>query len=182
MSVYQGSYGETTDLMIGVHNQENLELQTNSAPVGALATRKGNFSTFLAPLTQDTFKQVVQDVEQKLQIVHQTLSMLDSQGFETLLQEMLHSITLKTGELLGADRTTIFLLDEEKQELWSILAEGEGDRSLEIRIPANKGSAGEVATFKQVINIPFDFYSDPRSHFAQEQEKRTGYRTYTMLA
>ncbi|MBD2510589.1 GAF domain-containing protein [Nostoc muscorum FACHB-395] len=182
MSVYQGSYGETTDLIIGVHNQENLELPTNSAPVGALATRKGNFSTFLAPLTQDTFKQVVQDVEQKLQIVHQTLSMLDSQGFETLLQEMLHSITLKTGELLGADRTTIFLLDEEKQELWSILAEGEGDRSLEIRIPANKGIAGEVATFKQVINIPFDFYNDPRSHFAQEQEKRTGYRTYTMLA
>ncbi|MEH2109510.1 GAF domain-containing protein [Nostoc sp.] len=182
MSVYQGSYGETTDLIIGGNNQENLELTANSAPVGALATRQGTFSTFLAPLTQDTFKQVVQDVEQKLQIVHQTLSMLDSHGFETILQEMLHSITLKTGELLGADRTTIFLLDEEKQELWSILAEGEGGRSLEIRIPANKGIGGEVATFKEVINIPFDFYNDPRSHFAQEQEKRTGYRTYTMLA
>ncbi|WP_445631096.1 GAF domain-containing protein [Nostoc sp. DSM 114167] len=182
MSAYQGSYGETTDLIIGGNNQENLELTANSAPVGALATRQGTFSTFLAPLTQDTFKQVVKDVEQKLQIVHQTLSMLDSHGFETILQEMLHSITLKTGELLGADRTTIFLLDEEKQELWSILAEGEGGRSLEIRIPANKGIGGEVATFKQVINIPFDFYNDPRSHFAQEQEKRTGYRTYTMLA
>ncbi|MEH2156323.1 GAF domain-containing protein [Nostoc sp.] len=182
MSVYQGSYGETTDLIIGGNNQENLELTANSAPVGALATRQGTFSTFLAPLTQDTFKQVVQDVEQKLQIVHQTLSMLDSHGFETILQEMLHSITLKTGELLGADRTTIFLLDEEKQELWSILAEGEGGRSLEIRIPANKGIGGEVATYKEVINIPFDFYNDPRSHFAQEQEKRTGYRTYTMLA
>ncbi|MEH1767805.1 GAF domain-containing protein [Nostoc sp.] len=182
MSAYQGSYGETTNVIIGVHNQENLELQANSAPVGALATRQGTFSTFLAPLTQDTFKQVVKDVEQKLQIVHQTLSMLDSHGFETILQEMLHSITLKTGELLGADRTTIFLLDEEKQELWSILAEGEGGRSLEIRIPANKGIGGEVATFKEVINIPFDFYNDPRSHFAQEQEKRTGYRTYTMLA
>jgi adenylate cyclase len=182
MSAYQGSFGETTDLIIGVHNQEKRELPANSAPVGTLATREGTISTFLAPLTQDTFKQVVKDVEQKLQIVHQTLSMLDSQGFETILQEMLHSITLKTGELLGADRTTIFLLDEEKQELWSIVAAAEGDRSLEIRIPANKGIAGEVATFKQVINIPFDFYSDPRSHFAQEQEKRTGYRTYTMLA
>jgi adenylate cyclase len=28
---------------------------------------------------------------------------------------------MDNGELLGADRTTIFLLDEEKQELWSIL-------------------------------------------------------------
>ncbi|BCL37093.1 hypothetical protein NSMS1_35400 [Nostoc sp. MS1] len=167
--------------MIGVQNQEQ-NLPANSSPVGALARRKGTISTFLAPLTQDTFKQVVTEVEQKLQIVHQTLSMLDSHGFETILQEMLHSITLKTGELLGADRTTIFLLDEEKQELWSIVAAGEGDRSLEIRIPADKGIAGEVATFKKVVNIPFDFYHDPRSIFAQKQEKITGYRTYTMLA
>ncbi|MHC5827190.1 MAG: hypothetical protein ACYT04_67790, partial [Nostoc sp.] len=65
MPVYQGTSGETTDLIISVHNQENREFQANSAPVGALATRKGNFSTFLAPLTQDTFKQVVKDVEQK---------------------------------------------------------------------------------------------------------------------
>ncbi len=181
MSLEQVSCGETADLIIGVGNP-NRNLQPQAAPVGALAKRQGTISTFLAPLTQHTFKQVVTEVEQKLIIVNQTLSMLDSQGFETILQEMLHSITLKTGELLGAERTTIFLLDEEKQELWSIVAEGEGASSLEIRIPANKGIAGEVATYKQVINIPFDFYDDPRSVFAQEQEKRTGYRTYTMLA
>jgi len=181
MSLQQRNFGETGDLILGTQNQEQ-NLPETSAPVGTLARRKGTISTFLAPLTQDTFKQVVTEVEQKLQIVHQTLSMLDSHGFENILQEMLQSITLKTGELLGADRTTIFLLDEEKQELWSIVAAGEGDRSLEIRIPADKGIAGEVATFKQVVNIPFDFYHDPRSIFAQKQEKITGYRTYTMLA
>ncbi|TVP59303.1 MAG: adenylate/guanylate cyclase domain-containing protein [Nodularia sp. (in: Bacteria)] len=184
MSVHESSFGENADLIIGISNQEHYSLPPNSTPVGNLARQKATISSFLAPLTQDTFKQVVTEVEQKLQIVHQTLSMLDSQGFETILQEMLHSITFKTGELLGADRTTIFLLDEDKQELWSTLAEGEGEgeASLEIRIPADKGIAGEVATFKKVINIPFDFYQDPRSVFAQEQEKKTGYRTYTMLA
>ncbi|ARV57323.1 adenylate/guanylate cyclase domain-containing protein [Nostocales cyanobacterium HT-58-2] len=181
MSVHQRSYSHTADLINSVASQETRELQ-NTPPMGSFVKRKGTISTFLAPLTQETFKQVVTEVEQKLRIVNQTLSMLDSQGFETILQEMLHSITLKTGELLCADRTTIFLLDEEKQELWSIVAEAEGDRSLEIRIPANKGIAGEVATYKKVINIPFDFYNDPRSRFAQEQEIRTGYRTYTMLA
>jgi len=181
MSIHESSFGENADLIIGIANQGHYYLQPNSS-VGSLARQKGTISTFLAPLTQDTFKQVVTEVEQKLQIVHQTLSMLDYQGFETILQEMLHSITFKTGELLGADRTTIFLLDEEKQELWSILAEGEGESSLEIRIPADKGIAGEVATFKKVINIPFDFYEDPRSGFAKQQDKRTGYRTYTMLA
>lgn len=103
MSVDQRSFGETANLMISVHNQENQNLQPSSPPVGTLARRKETFSAFLAPLTQDTFKQVVTEVEQKLQIVHQTLSMLDSHGFEAILQEMLQSITLKTGELLGAD-------------------------------------------------------------------------------
>lgn len=182
MSAQKPNAEETMDLIVGVNHQGTYQVQTNSSPVVSLATRKGTISQFLAPLTQDTFKQVVQEVEHKLKIVNETLSMLDYQGFETILQEMLHSITLKTGELLGADRTTIFLLDEEKQELWSILAEGESQRPLEIRIPADKGIAGEVATFKRVINIPFDFYNDERSEFAQEQDKRNGYRTYTMLA
>jgi len=182
MTVYPATAEETTDLTMSIHNEETYVLQGNSQPISALATTQGTFSQFLAPLTQDTFKQVVQEVEQKLQVVHQTLSMLDDQGFEKILQEMLHSITLKIGELLGADRTTIFLLDEEKAELWSILAETDGHRTLEIRVPADKGIAGEVATFKKVVNIPFDFYDDVRSRFAKEQEKRTGYRTYTMLA
>ncbi|HBE53944.1 MAG TPA: GAF domain-containing protein, partial [Cyanobacteria bacterium UBA11369] len=70
----------------------------------------------------------------------------------------------------------------EKNEFWSIVAETDGDGFLEIRIPANQGIVGEVATSKQLINIPFDFYKDPRSKMAQEQDKKNGYRTYTMLA
>jgi adenylate cyclase len=153
---------------------------------GALATQRGSFSTFLAPLTQDSFKQVVSDVESKLRVVNQTLSMLDnvldSQGFDAILDEMLRSITLKTGELLNADRTTIFLLDEEKDELWSIVAKDERGNNLEFRFPITVGIAGEVATHKTGINIPYDFYDDPRSKAAQEFDKKNHYRTYTMLA
>ncbi|MTJ55355.1 GAF domain-containing protein [Anabaena sp. UHCC 0253] len=182
MSVHETNAEVNTDVIIDINPLPNNRGQKHPDNVVSLTTQKGTISQFLAPLNKDTFKQVVQEVEQKLQVVNQTLSMLDYQGFETILQEMLHSITLKTGELLGADRTTIFLLDEEQGELWSILAEGQTKRPLEIRIPANKGIAGEVATFKRVVNIPFDFYDDPRSNFAQEQDKRNGYRTYTMLA
>ncbi len=146
-----------------------------------LATTKGKFSTFLAPLTQDKFKEVVHEVENKLQIVNQTLSMLDMQGFDTILEEMLNSITAKTGELLNADRTTIFLLDEEKHELYTTIASGEGGRTIEIRFPADQGIAGEVATFRRAVNIPYDFFDDPRSAQAKIQHKKTGYRTYTML-
>jgi len=148
---------------------------------GALTTTRGTFKSFLAPLTQEKFKEVVTEVEQKLEIVNQTLTMLDMQGFDAVLEEMLSSITAKTGELLNADRTTIFLLDEEKNELYTTVAK-EGGGTVEIRVPSDKGIAGEVATFKKVVNIPFDFHDDERSAQAKIQFKNTGYRTYTMLA
>ncbi|MDX2228150.1 MAG: GAF domain-containing protein [Leptolyngbyaceae cyanobacterium bins.349] len=131
------------------------------------------------------FAAVKQQAESHPQsVVLQTLSMLnqvmDNQGFDDILDTTLRSITAKIGQSLCADRTTIFLLDEDRNELWSIVAESEG--SLEIRIPANRGIAGEVASSKQTINIPYDFYADPRSVTAQEQDRRNHYRTYTMLA
>ncbi|MEQ8540586.1 MAG: GAF domain-containing protein [Coleofasciculus sp. D1-CHI-01] len=133
------------------------------------------------------FERIKQKADSHQQnVVSQTLAMLntvmDNQGFDDILDGTLRSITLKTGKSLCADRTTIFLLDEEKKEFWSIVAEDEGSGSLEIRMSADKGIVGEVARFKQTINIPFDFYDDPRSQMAKEQDKRTGYRTYTMLA
>jgi adenylate cyclase len=148
------------------------------------ATTKA-FSSFLAPLKQDTFKQVASSVEQKLEVVNQTLSILDdalsSQRFDAILNEMLRSITLKTGELLNADRATIFILDEEKDELWSIVAQDESGHNLELRVPKTVGIAGEVATTQQAVNIPYDFYADPRSQAAQELDQKHHYRTYTML-
>ena len=152
-----------------------------AASKSSLSTPKGKFASFLAPLTQDKFKEVVNEVEQKLRIVNQTLSMLDVQGFDTILEEMLNSITTKTGELLSADRATIYLLDEEKNELYTTIAEGNEGRGLEIRFPADQGIAGEAATFKRGINIQYDFFNDPRSVQAKIQHQKTGYRAYTML-
>lgn len=157
----------------------------NSSSNTAIVQTKGTFSEFLAPLTKDTFKQVVTDVEKKLEVVNQTLSMLDSmldsQGFDSILNEMLRSITLKTGELLNADRSTIYLLDEEKNELWSIVAKDEKGNNLELRFPATVGIAGEVATTKKTVNIAFDFYDDPRSTAAKKFDEKNKYRTFTML-
>ena len=91
-------------------------------------------------------------------------------------------ITLKTGELLNADRGTIFLFDEEQNELWASVAKDENGKNLEIRFPATVGIAGEVATFKKVVNIPYDFYDDPGCVNAKKVDEATGYRTYSLLA
>ncbi|WP_245939774.1 adenylate/guanylate cyclase domain-containing protein [Stenomitos frigidus] len=170
----------------GNHSLELLETGQHHSPGGALVTNKGSFGAFLAPLTKDKFKEVVTDVEQKLQVVHQTLSMLDNlldaQGFDAILEEMLRSITLKTSELLNADRATIYLLDEDKNELWAIVAKDERGHNLELRLPATLGIAGEVATKRKVVNIPYDFYNDHRSEAARKFDEKNHYRTYTMVA
>ncbi|ESA38535.1 gaf domain-containing protein [Leptolyngbya sp. Heron Island J] len=120
-------------------------------------------------------------------VVSKTLELLDQvmdkQGFDEILDTTLRSITLKLGQSLGADRTTIFLFDSDHQEFWSIVAETDNEANdLEIRVPLNQGIVGEVAAHRRMINIPYDFYDDPRSEFAQEQDLKTGYRTYTLLS
>ncbi len=142
---------------------------------------KGNFASFLAPLTQDNFKQAVAEVERQLRVVHQTLGMLEG-GVDGVFDEMLEAIRGKVGELLSADRTTIFLRDAERHQLWTTV-QGEDGQNVEIRIPiAPTCIAGEVAVSKQSLNLPYDFFDDPRSGEAKKQFERTGYRTYTMLA
>ncbi len=175
------------DVSPQTENHQDRHPKPNSSS-SSLTISQGNFSSFLAPLNIKNFKNVTRDVEDKLRVVNQTLgmldSLLDSQGFDAILNEMLQSITLKTGELLNADRSTIYLLDDEKEpsELWSIVAKDEKGNNLELRFPSTAGIAGEVATFKKVVNIGFDFYNDPRSATAKKMDQKTGYRTFSMLA
>ncbi|MBD0394872.1 MAG: hypothetical protein ICV52_13735, partial [Microcoleus sp. C1-bin4] len=63
-------------------------------------------------------------------------NIIDDRGFDAVLYKMLQKITLKTEELLNADRATIFLFDEEQNELWAIVAKDENGKSLESRIPS----------------------------------------------
>jgi hypothetical protein len=98
------------------------------------------------------------------------------------LCEMLRRLTRKVGELLHADRTSIFLVDQERQELGSLIADDGNGGSLIIEMPLGRGIAGLAVTSLKIINIPFDLYDDPRSEQAKQTDKKTGYRTYTVLA
>lgn len=93
---------------------------------------------------------------------------------ELKLDNLLLIIMDEVRKALKADRCTVFLLDREKNELWSKVAHGERD----IRFPSNLGIAGYVSKTGDVLNIP-DAYADPR--FNQEIDKKTGYYTQNIL-
>jgi hypothetical protein len=98
------------------------------------------------------------------------------------LCEMLRRLTRKAGNLLRADRTSIFLLDRQTKVLGTIIADDGDGGCLLIDIPADRGIASLAATSLEIINVPFDVYDDPRSEEAKNTDKKTGYRTYTILA
>lgn len=94
-------------------------------------------------------------------------------GLDTLLRQLVPNIT----QLLRATRSTLFFYDNESQELWSKVAQGQEER--EIRLALGKGIAGWVATQKKSVNIK-DAYADAR--FNSEVDARTGFRTRSVLA
>ncbi|MEO1093954.1 MAG: diguanylate cyclase [Cyanobacteria bacterium J06638_28] len=153
-----------------------------SLPSRRFQGHRSAFTELLAPLNRSTCEQVVQQIKLQLRVVNQTLGMLEGQTYESILQEMLQSFAFKVGEILDADRTTVFLADKERQELWSTVTTEKPDTPIELRLPWHQGIAGEVACTRQAVNVPFDFYEDPRSVAARTVEAKTGYRTYTLLA
>lgn len=91
------------------------------------------------------------------------------------LESALRNVVDVAREVLVADRGSVFLYDESRNELYSKVATSEE----EIRFPADKGIAGECASCRQVINVP-DCYCDER--FNPEVDRSTGYRTRCLLS
>lgn len=90
------------------------------------------------------------------------------------LDTMLTEVVDAARDVLDADRGTVFLYDENSNELVVRVATELGT----IRIPADKGIVGESAMSRKLINVP-DCYADDR--FNRAIDKETGYRSRCML-
>ena len=73
------------------------------------------------------------------------------------LDRLLELILTAAARVVDADRCSLFIVDRERHELWTKIAQGTG----EIRIPLGTGIAGCVAQTGETVNIA-DAYSDSR--------------------
>lgn len=94
----------------------------------------------------------------------------------TDINVLLKVIAEETKNAINADRCTVFILDKDKNELWSKVALGM--ESQEIRFPADKGLAGYVVQTGESVNIE-DAYNDPR--FNKDVDLKSGYTTKSIL-
>jgi GAF domain-containing protein len=94
--------------------------------------------------------------------------------------EVLRRLMFLAAQGVDADHATLYLLDEPRRELFSIVALGdEEDATLrEMRVPLEEGLAGYVARTGETVSVA-DAYTDPR--FSPRVDEETGYRTRTVL-
>lgn len=108
---------------------------------------------------------------QRLELLLETALELSS---ERDLGRLLNRIWERLTQVMDAERSSLFLVDEERGEIWSRIAQG----TEEIRFPIGKGIAGTVAKTGETINIP-DAYRDPR--FNPEFDRVNRFRTRSLL-
>ena len=96
----------------------------------------------------------------------------DTLSLDVLIPRLMDVVT----ESLGADRSSLFLLDAESGELFSRVMQG--NVMGEVRFPATTGIAGAVLASGQGVIIP-DAYAEPL--FSRDMDQRTGYRTRNLL-
>ena len=92
------------------------------------------------------------------------------------LDQLLALIMKEITHLMNADRSTLYLIDNRKGEIWSKIALKSEIK--EIRLKIGVGISGHVAATGEVINIP-DAYQDSR--FDPTTDKKTGYQTRSIL-
>jgi PAS domain S-box-containing protein len=95
------------------------------------------------------------------------------------LEDTLKKVMDEAKQLMNADRSTLWLLDKEKHQLWTKIPIN--GVLQEIRIPRHAGFAGQVAESGEPLIIPFDLYDQSGSETAKQTDQKTGYRTCSML-
>jgi serine phosphatase RsbU (regulator of sigma subunit) len=116
------------------------------------------------------------NVQEKVLKLKALLDISKALGSEIELENLLQIIVDKTTEIMNADRSTLFIYDENRDELWSKIAQ---DLEIkEIRFPLGIGLAGYVAQSRRPLNIP-NAQIEPK--FNREFDQKTGYCTLTVL-
>lgn len=139
--------------------------------------RKGELARVVKGLSVADFARTVEEATAECEQFLRVVEMSNTEAFESMLEQILESFTLKIGEILAADRVSLFLVDEARGELFSKVAQHDGE-ALDIRVPLGAGIAGHVAATGVAMNIP-DAYAEPLLNRAVDQQ--TGYRTQTIL-
>jgi adenylate cyclase len=104
--------------------------------------------------------------------------MTDSEN--THFRETVDQLAQTAKQLTHADRSALWVVDPRNHELWAPMLLSNGSWQ-DVRLEAGQGYVGSVLTTGERLNIPFDLYDDAASALTQNNDRKTGYRTCSLL-
>jgi len=128
-------------------------------------------------LDEAGFRERLQDIKDEAVRFLDATALANDEVFQSMLEQSLFAVTRKLAQLLGAERSSLFLVDRATDTLLLRITEGLAGRK-EVRIPIGSGIAGAVAASGEAERIA-DAYTDSR--FNPEVDKMFGYRTRSIL-
>ncbi len=140
--------------------------------------RSQTLLSLVKDLSVNQFGCLLEFITAEFQQFLRAIDLINNEALETMLEKVLEAITLKIGQILQAEHTTIFLVDYDKNLLWSKIPQDNSERFLEIRAPITVGIPGHVATTGEYLNI-----AETSTHplFSPEMEKQMGYKIRNIL-
>ena len=138
--------------------------------------QKQDLDKVVDEMDEQGFRNLLQELSDESRHFLEATALANDVAFRSMLEQGLFAFTRKLGQLLNAERSSLFLVDGDFLELK--VAE-DMEKMGRIRIPVGSGIAGAVAQTGQSIRIE-DAYSDPR--FNQDVDKQTGYHTRSIIS
>lgn len=138
--------------------------------------RRGELTHRVRDMELEEFKELLTQVTAEAEEFLRVVDMSNDRGFQSMLEQILDAFTLKIGRFLHAEKASLWLVDEERGELWSKVFGGERHTA---RVPTNRGIVGRVFETGEPLLVP-DAYAEPLFNRAVDEE--TGFRTREILA
>lgn len=124
-------------------------------------------------MKEENKRLLIQQAELNMQLMSM-LSVASDLASELDFDSLFLLIISKITEIMAAERTSLYILDRNKQELWTKVAEGIDI----IRLPLGEGISGRVAETGELLNIT-DAWELP--YFNKEFDRKNNFRTRSVL-
>ena len=143
----------------------------------AESKNRQNLEDAIAGMDEASFRRTLQDLTQESQRFLQAIGRAEDEAYRSMLEQSLRVFTRRVGDLLDAERASLFLVDRENQQLILQVAQ-DAPQPGAIRIPLASGIAGAAATTGKTVRVA-DAYADPR--FNPEVDRATNFHTRSVL-
>ncbi len=157
-----------TDAVIA-NNQQMMSMLADHRQKQSLAEQ-------VEALDEGEFRVLLQEITNDSERFLEATALANDMAFRSMLEQGLFAFTRKLGQLLNAERASLFLVE---QDALVLRVADNLDAIGAVRVPLGSGLVGAAAQTGQPIRID-DAYADAR--FNRDVDRQTGFRTRSVIS